>query len=771
MKIGYKISSYILRSVTPYFLMSWLILTVILFLQQASRYSEIFFTPNLPSSFAWQIAGALIPNVIAYTCPMAVLVGVIVGLSRMQADSELVAIRSFGTGNLSILLPILIFGALLSAVSLAINVFGVPLAAQAVRAAALESALYKLKSPIEPGVFNTEIAGFTVYVKGGDVERGTWNDVVIFSEDGPGKASRLITSTEGRIDSEGQSSELVLKDASVTTFPAADGKEGIVTEQLGEFRLSIRTRRDEMVERLTLVQPSLEEMGLGSLATVAQTGNEKESREAKILIVRRLVLAVAPLIFCLLGTLMVLRYDRRGRGFGISLAIVVLVLYFLLSFAGEQLARSGSVSPIVGGLFPIVAAGVASAYFLIATRFPSIFDLREYLPKVSGRREGKVGRSYRGTDVILDISTGIRDFDLIANVLKYYVLAIGFIGSIFIVFTAFELWRFASSFEQGTVLLLQYIAYLIPFIYLQVSSTAVLIAILTVLTIKSRQNEIVTWLTTGQSVYRLILPILVLMLFLGSLNFVAQEYVSTKSNIRQEALRQTIRNRGVEKKQGNRVWIAEKGSIYSFELEKSASDNGSPRMSFCISPCSLKNISIYNFGVDKGELQSVYRIPGSVMEGTKLTASAGSREIELKPTGTETIDIGGKVIDIGFNLTSGAARSPSQESAANLRSRLERTDSNIERRTLSVALERKYTSITLPMVIALLAIPFGIAIERRNRVTQIAYAVGLWLVFVVFSSVFEQFGLNGMLHPAIAVWSPVVLFAILGSYLISRIRT
>src|SRR5690349_9285107 len=93
MRFGKTVSFYLIRAVLPYFALSWLVLTVILFVQQAGRYSDIFFDPNLPTSFVWQLTFALIPNVIAFTCPMAVLVGVIIGLSRLQADNELDHVR------------------------------------------------------------------------------------------------------------------------------------------------------------------------------------------------------------------------------------------------------------------------------------------------------------------------------------------------------------------------------------------------------------------------------------------------------------------------------------------------------------------------------------------------------------------------------------------------------------------------------------------------------------------------------------------------------
>jgi lipopolysaccharide export LptBFGC system permease protein LptF len=91
---------------------------------------------------------------------MAVLVGVIIGLARMQSDSELTAIRSAGVGNFQISAPIVIvFGLALSLFAFFINTKGVPFAAQIVRKVAVQTAIKKLESPIEPGVFNTEING------------------------------------------------------------------------------------------------------------------------------------------------------------------------------------------------------------------------------------------------------------------------------------------------------------------------------------------------------------------------------------------------------------------------------------------------------------------------------------------------------------------------------------------------------------------------------------------------------------------------------------
>src|SRR6476659_11150424 len=126
-KIGLLLSVYLLRTVVPYFFLSWVLLSVILFVQQAGRFSDIFFSVNIPATLVWQLMIALLPNVIAFTCPMAVLVGTVIGLAKMQGDSELVAIRAAGVGNFQITLPIVFLGILLSGFAFAVNLEGVPI--------------------------------------------------------------------------------------------------------------------------------------------------------------------------------------------------------------------------------------------------------------------------------------------------------------------------------------------------------------------------------------------------------------------------------------------------------------------------------------------------------------------------------------------------------------------------------------------------------------------------------------------------------------------
>ncbi|MDM7922929.1 MAG: LptF/LptG family permease [Pyrinomonadaceae bacterium] len=769
MRFGWKIAFYITRAVVPYFLFSWLLLSVILFVQQASRFSDIFFTANIPASLVWQLTAALIPNVIAFTCPMAALVGVIIGMTKMQGDSELVAIRAAGVGNIAITAPMAVLGVTLSVFAFLINVYGVPIAASAVRSVAMRAAIVKLESPIEPGVFNTEVAGYTIYVKDGDIDTGRWKNIFIHAEDPKSGLVRLITSSNGRIDSTGEQSELVLENAVSTTFNATDQKERFVSEKIGEFRFAIKTRRGELIEKLGSTDITPEELGLGQLSRYADSKDGRERTEAEILWQRRILLSITPLIFSLLGTGLVLRFNRGGRGFGILMALVSLVGFYLVAFAAEQLARTGRISVIAAGILPIGASIAAIIWFNLVSTSGSVTSIearaREIFTRFRRGREGKPQRS----NLLVDVTTGLRDLDLILNLLRYYALTLLFLAAVFIIFTAFELWRFAGTMDGGLGLLVRYLIYLLPFIYLQLAPSAAMIAVLATYVIKSRQNEIVTWTAAGQSVYRLLFPAFLLMLVIGGVNLALQEYIAPQANLVQDQIRNQLRSRGVARSAG-KYWVANDRRIYSFTLSGSASDN-EKQLNYGSTIPALSDVTVYEF-VDKGErLQTLYRSSSAVWDEKSLRLTGETRRTDFGDGSVSTATVGETVLEESSNPLLEIRKKPSQLSSAETRSQIANLESDIERRSFAVALEKKYSTLLLPFIICLFTAPFALSLSRKGKVITVGYAVGLWLLFMGITALFEQFGLSGSLSPELAVWSPIMLFTLLGIYLLSKVRT
>lgn len=753
------ISRYVLQAVLPYFVFTWLLLSVILFVQQASRFSDVLFNTALPSSLVWQLTIALIPNVIAFTCPIAALVGVIIGLSRMQGDSEMVTIRAAGVGNIQIAIPLIILGIVLSLFAFLVNLAGVPIAARMVRQVALKAALHKLESPIEPGVFNTEINDLTIYVKRGNLETGIWENIFVQQEDEVNDQLRLITAKQGRIDSKGEDTEIVLNSATITTFDR-NNENKISLENVRDLRLVVQTKRGELIKRLTKTKESQEEMGLQELAQFARKSKGRTQTEAYILWQRRVLLSITPLLFVLLGMALVLKINRGGRGFGIFLALVSLAFYYLLTLLGEQLARTGAINVFLTAAIPLASIFAAIIFLFISQRLSITrsFSLGSIL-ELSKSRDSAKKVSVKST--YIDFTTGILDFDLIWNLVKHYILTLSFLIMIFLIFTVFELWKFAGTMDNGVVLLLKYLFFLVPFIYVQVAPSSLMIATLATYVIKSRQNEIVSWTAAGQSVYRLLLPCFVLMGGIGILNLIFQESILTHANRTQDSLLAQIRSRNAILNRNGKYWISSKDTFYSFE-NKGASDNEIKM---------VKNLRIYQFDSEKFQLTSFLAVDRAAWDNNKIKFLTTGKRTVWNEGKITTISVANFEIEESYNPFKRTITKPNHLSIFETTKKLQNTRSENERRNYLISLQKKYSTAFLPFIITLFTAPFALSLSRKGTVVTLGYAVAFWLVFMGATKVLEQFGSSGFISPFLAVWSPLVLFTILGLFLMTRIKT
>lgn len=756
------IPRYILRTVLPYVMFSWLLLIVILFFQQAGRYSDIFFANNIPVSLVWELIFAIAPNVIAFTCPMAILVGTIIGFSKMQTDNELIALRAAGIANLKIVVPVLAFGFLMTVFAFFINIKAVPLAAGIVRKVALQSALYKFESPIEPGVVNTEINGYTIYVKDGDVENGVWKNIFIYSEDAAHDQVRLITSASGRIDIQDDNSELVLENSLVSTFPKTSNFLDVpehgkyISENIGEVRLPIKTKRNELAAKLNQTEKLPDELGLFELAKYARQLTGKEQIESLILLDRKIILSLTPLLFALLGAALILRFNRSGRGFGISLGLLSLIVYYLTVLLFEQIARSGRLNPAAAGLMPLLGGLLVGIYLIYSRQNSS--NARFKLPEFFTIFKSKISRNFNIFTKFVHYR--FLDSDIVINFVKNFLLTFGFLCSIFLIFTAFELWKFAGTIDHGAIILLRYLIYLLPYVYLQLAPSSLMIAVLATYIIKSRQNEIVSWTAAGQSIYRLLLPCFVLALVIGFVNWEIQEKVLPRSNKIQDALRTQLRNQGSIGNKSGKIWTTDNYRIYSldsYDLEQER-------------PEVLKNLTVYEFSPENSRLKTIYQADEAHWQNGKIRLGDDAEKYNFDNGRVDSEPIGGFSSEL-WNPFAIRGGNPSHLDTVTIKTEIAQMEDGREKRSFETALQKRYTVLLLPLIIVMFTAPFALSLSRKGKVLTVGLAVGIWLLFVGLTSLFEQFGSSGAMPATAAVWLLPGLFGVFGLYLIFRSKT
>jgi lipopolysaccharide export LptBFGC system permease protein LptF len=249
------------------------------------------------------------------------------------------------------------------------------------------------------------------------------------------------------------------------------------------------------------------------------------------------------------------------------------------------------------------------------------------------------------------------------------------------------------------------------------------------------------------------------MILIGFVNWELQENILPSTNQTQDKLREQIRSRGILAKRTGKSWVANDKRIYSFELDESRTENFQ----------KVKNLSVYEFSEDDARLQAVYRTKEAIWSKDK---------IKFSEIGEKTIWNNNKIVTsqiINEELAEDSSpfdnlyEKPSHLDSRKLKNQIE--TSEIERMDYEVALEKKHSTPFLPLVIALFTAPFALSLNRKGKVVTIAYAIGVWLLFMGFTNTFEQFGLNGFLFPPFAVWLPLFLFSLLGIVWLSRVKT
>ncbi len=571
--------------------------------------------------------------------------------------------------------------------------------------------------------------------------------------------ARLITAEKGAIASDDQNSEIVLENAQIVSFGApGSGKGKFSIETVKQIRLRVETKRAEIVERLAKSKETPDEMGLSELRTYADGLTGIEQTEAYLTLQRRILLSITPLIFALLGAALVTKFNRGGRGFGMFLALVSLLTYYLFTLLSEQLARTGTIPVITAGIIPLLLSS-SGIIWLFYSRRRNVNEIPLYTT-VERLLSGISGQSGKGKAKASIFSRAILDVDIVKNVLRNYLLTLGFLTTMFLVFTAFELWKFAGTISNGVALLAAYLVYLVPFVYLQISPSALMVAAIATFVVKTRQNEVVTWTASGRSVYRILFPCFVIAMAVGVFNFGVQEVLLPESNRMQDALRDQIRSRNDVLKRKDTYWVAGQESIISFK-QAGASDNDK----------NVEDLRVYTFKKDSPLLRSVVRADTAKWEGKDVRLITNGRRLEWDEAGVSHETPVSSVVHVRTDPFQQSITKPNHLSLKETTEKLGTVLSDIERRTYGVSMYKKYGTFFLPLVIVLFTAPFSLSIHRTGNVVAIAYAAGLWLVYMGFTTFLEQMGQSGILPASIAIAGPFVIFSLIGLTMLSRIRT
>jgi lipopolysaccharide export LptBFGC system permease protein LptF len=251
------------------------------------------------------------------------------------------------------------------------------------------------------------------------------------------------------------------------------------------------------------------------------------------------------------------------------------------------------------------------------------------------------------------------------------------------------------------------------------------------------------------------------MISIGIINFGLNEIFITKTNRIQDTLRNQIRSRNKIINQTSKVWKAGDNRIYSFR-KKSASDNAI---------AAVKDLEIFEFNKDNTDLISYSKVSSARWERGEIRFLDKVKKIIWKEGIGRRIDDNSYSVNVSSNPFQSDISNPNHLNISETKLRIVQSNSIKEKRIYQISLQKKYSIPFIPLIIMLFSVPFALSIGRQRNVITIGYAIGIWLLFMGITNIFEQFGQSGFLSPTLAIWSPLVLFSIAGLYLLTKVRT
>jgi len=791
------LTRYILKEVTSHALLGVLLFTFVIFMRDLGRLLELVVRNSAPLPSVAEIFFYTLPTTFTITLPMGVLVGILIGLSRLAADSEVTAIRASGMGAGMFVRVISIFAVAAWALGMINSVYVAPKSATA-----LSNLQNRLKSSqasfeIQPRVFYEEFKNNVLYVQDAVPSKGQslWRGVFLADVSDP--ASPKITLAErGALLSEspekvrfhledGTQQELVPKSKdqySITTFDTTDipielpsASDHNPRDLLPVTELSLQgLLRNAQRERVAGAE-------VLKIDPATSSSDFLKARYYEIEFHRRFALPAACLVLALVGIPLGLSAHKGGRSAGFVITIVLVFIYYFFSLVGVSLARQGKVAPwlgVWGGNFFFFLCGLLLLWRVDRMPLDLSFlssawtSLKKWASAISERLPGSPGSRWTRTRIRQPRKRFSARFPLILDdmILRDFATYLAMILATFLllalVFTFFELLTDIVRNRISFVVLVEYLLNLSPSLIYLMAPVSVLLAVLITFGLLEKSSELTAMKATGFSIYRATLPIIVLSGVFAAGMFIFDQVYIPHTNKRQEILRNQIKGKPPQTYlQADRKWIfGESNQIYYYQVFDPDVDR-------------FGGITVFEFDPATFQLTRRIHADGShwepslkkwVFENGWVRSLNGASIQEFRTFDVATF----KELGEDPSYFKKEVRQSQEMNYDQLRAYIEDLQhSGFDTVRLKVQLQKKLAFPLITLVMAVLAIPFAASGRRGGASAEVAIAVGIAVVYWVTAGLFEAMGNANQLPAILAAWAPDLIFAFVGGYLLLRVPT
>jgi LPS export ABC transporter permease LptG/LPS export ABC transporter permease LptF len=775
---------YVIRQVIPPFLLALVVFTFILEIPPIMEHAERLIAKGVPWPTVGRILLTLLPSGLGIAIPVALLVGLLVGLGRLSGDRETVAMLACGVSLYRLLRPVFVLSGAAFLATLWVLIYAIPDANQTFREITYDIIAAKAEHDVRPRVFFEEFPGRVLFVQ--EEAQAGWKKV--FLADTSSARPVIFLADRGRLvlDRAARRVDLIL----------SDGIRYSPGRTAGEYDL-YAFRDDPLILGLdpnTVFPAAGPPKGISEL-TIVELQAQRRLKESQglsphneiMFIQQKFSIPAACLVFGLLGLALGVTARRDGRLAGFAIGLGVVFVYYIVMYLAEGLTKGHLMPAVLARWMPnLVLAPVAvgalvwrarwaeGRFPIPGVRLPRFFRRqRAESPAPSARPATRPAAGGPGDRIVLIVRfprfwyPRLTILDRYISTLAIRIIALAFAGllGLFYIATFVDLSDKLFKGQATPAMLLQYFWYASPqFIYF-VIPLSILVASLVVVGILARTSELTVMKACGISLYRAAAPLLLVALAASATLFLLEENLLARANRRAEALNDEIRGRAPRTfNLLTRRWLAgREGALYHYAFFDAARDE-------------LSQLSVYEFAPDAWRLarhtfvgRASYRPNRGGWVGQDGWVAV-FKDSETPPA-WERFDRRLIPIEPPEHFET---EQPDERfmTASELRTFVaELRAGGLNAVPMEVALARKLACPFVTVVMTLIAIPFAATTGRSGAVygigLGIALAIGYWMLMSAFGAV----GSAGLLPPMLAAWGPNLLFGAGAAYLLLVVRT
>ena len=776
---------YIIREIVPPFLIGLLIYTFVLLMNQILLLSELFIAKGVSFGETVKIFIYLIPSILAFTLPMAVLMGILAGLSRLSSDSEIVAFKTLGISNRRLLWPAFAFSLAAWFLTSFLTLYLAPRSNYKWVQTITKSALEKVQLRVNPREFNESIPQAVIFIQDISGERN-WENIFAFLGDPP-EEPKVILARKGRLNfyPEIRRATLELFDGILHSCPLAKPEK---YSQTSFKRLEEEINVESLFTSIS-VEKRVKEKDIAELIRELRVikkdvaGFEKENREKNpspaswqrardlrshwVEIHKKFALPFVCVIFVFLGVPLGASTRKGGRTSGFTISIGIILLYYILITAGEKMAMDGRLSPFLGIWGANILFALAGIYlFSRSVKEVPLFSNISRFFKIKGRIPFpfiKRRLSWNWPRISLPFPN-ILDRYVIRKYLAIFFLVFLGLLSISVIVTFFERIDNIYQHNKSPLLLFVYIGYSLPDFANYILPVAVLTTTLLTFGLLAKFNEITAMKACGISLYRLIVPVLILAIVVSLFSFYLQERILPYSNRKVEETWDIINDIPPRSYSYlDRRWVMSKGGdrIYHYSY-------------FDPKATVFGQLEIFDLDLSSWSFKRrIYSERGYLRGNNLFLVNSWLRDFaEEKQTKFERRE--------RMNLLEVEEKSyflkewkePAQMNYGELRRYIREIEQmGFETMRFKVDLNYKISFPLVSLIMTLLGLPFAFSMGKRGTLFGIGLSIAIAMIYWGAIGIFKNLGYVNFLNAFLAAWGPNLVFGLAGLYLLFRLRT